>query len=59
MSAIEAPETVDRLTDRLDPGNHLFQCSNCGHYAGDPRPRNFIAECPECDKIVQFYRLIE
>ena len=59
MSAIEAPETYNQLEGRLNPGNNLFQCSECGHYAGDPRPRNFIKECPNCEKIVRFYRLIE
>mgnify|MGYP006277818985 CR=1 FL=1 len=59
MSAIESPETYSQLEDKLDDGNNLFQCSNCGHYAGDPRPRNFVAECPACNHIVRFFRLIE
>lgn len=66
MSATQPSEKVNqeriayhqRSAD-LDPGNNLFQCNNCGHYAGDPRPRGFISGCPACESIVTFYRIID
>jgi rubrerythrin len=57
--SIEALETYSELESNLDEGNNLFQCNKCGHYSGDPRPRNFYATCPGCNRVARFYRLIE
>jgi len=57
--AVAAPETYRRYEDKLNPGNHLFVCGNCGHKSGDPRPRNFYGKCAGCERIVRQFRIIE
>ena len=56
---IQAPETYQHYEDRLNPGNHLFACGECGHKSGDPRTHNFLAQCPGCERLVRHYRIIQ
>lgn len=56
---LHRPDEYHAYADKLNPGNNLFQCNKCGHYAGDPRSGNFRAQCPDCDRVVKFYRIIE
>jgi rubrerythrin len=53
------PAEFQNYAAKLDPGNNLFQCHKCGHYAGDPRRRNFYGTCPSCATVVKFFRIIE
>jgi hypothetical protein len=60
-NAIEAPETYSYFDGKLEEGNNLFQCNQCGHYVGDPRTHNWRGRCPspDCGLLCKFYRLIE
>lgn len=57
--AVENPAAFNQHAENLEDGFNLFQCNECGHYAGDPRETNFIAGCPGCERTVKFYRIIE
>lgn len=59
MSQAVSTDDQRELIDKLDPECNLFQCNECGHYCGDPRDHNWRGQCPECDLLVKFYRIVE